>query len=86
MGIGVCGDGKRGENRWEGGGMWDCGSDIPKGVRVDHWMGSRGSNWVDSLLCEGPRGYARRFEVMVLHGVGVSVRVGEVCSGYVSAL
>ncbi len=39
--------------------MWDCGSGIPKGVLVDHGVDSRGSNGVDSLLCEGPGGYAR---------------------------
>ena len=65
MRISVCGNGGRGQYRWKCGEMWDCGSGIPKGVRVDHWVGSRGSNGVDSLLCEGPGGYARGVEVMV---------------------
>ena len=79
MRIGVCGNGERGQYRWEGGEMWDCGSGIPKGVLADRLVGSRGSNGVDSLLREGPGGCARSFGVMVSPGARLSVCVGDVC-------
>ena len=65
MRIGVCGNGEKGQCRWDGGKMWDFGSGIPRGVRADRWVGSRGSDWVASLRCEGLGGYARSFGVMV---------------------
>ena len=86
MGIGVCGDGDMGQDRWRGGEMRDCGCVIPKGMRADHWVGARDSIGVGSLMCEGPGGYARGFRVMMLPGALLVVCGGDVWPGAGSTL